>query len=102
MRHAAFALAALLGLSAAPALAQEEPTAHITIRPGGNSEAEISFPTLNNPNYLDAGPLQDPPGTDKSEDYQDQAGGNDPIDSGPGSDVDADLMPDNDGAYDEQ
>ncbi len=91
---AAFAFAALLGLAASPALAQQQAEEHVIIRPGGNSDVEITFPTHNDPNYLDPGPLQDNPGSDKSEDYQDQAGGNDPIDSGAGSDVDSDLMPD--------
>jgi hypothetical protein len=100
MRYAAIAFAALLGLAANPAFAQQAEE-HITIRPGGSSDVEITFPTHNDPNYLDPGPLEDNPGSDKSEDYQDQAGGNDPIDSGAGSDVDSDLMPDNDGAYDE-
>ncbi|MDF2999052.1 MAG: hypothetical protein K0R27_4689 [Xanthobacteraceae bacterium] len=98
MRYAA--LVAIVAFAAAPALAQEAQE-RITIHPGGGSDTEITFPTHNNPNYLDYGPLDDKPGSDKSEDYQNQAGGNDPIDSGPGSDVDADLMPDNDGAYDE-
>lgn len=101
MRHPALAFAAFIALAAGPALAQNAQE-RIIIHPGGGSDAEINFQTHNNPNFLDYGPLDDTPGSDKSEDYQDQAGGNDPIDSGPGSDVDADLMPDNDGAYDEQ
>ncbi len=60
---------------------------------------EITIPPINNPNYLDYGPLPDKPGSDKSQDYMDQAGGNYENLSGPGSDVDADVMPDTDGAY---
>lgn len=97
MRYPALALAALFALPALPALAQEK----ITIHPGPRGDTEITFPTENDPNYLNYGPLDDVPGSDKSEDYQNQAGGNDPIDSGPGSDVDADVLPDADGAYDE-
>lgn len=91
----ALALPVLGGLSAASA--QE----HITVHPGPQGETELSFPTQNNPNYLDYGPLPDNPGADKSQDYMDQAGGNDAPDTGPGSDVDADVLPDSDGAYDE-
>ena len=93
-------------LVAAPAFAQEQITIHP--RPNGSTQSttpngglEISIPTINNPNYLDYGPLPDKPGSDKSNDYANQAGGNDMGDSGPGSDNDADILPDQDGAYDE-
>jgi len=103
MRNTTLVLAALIGLVASPLRAQE----HITIHPeppAGTRNAdgtEFNFKPLNNPNYLDYGPLPDKPGSDHSMDYANQAGGNDPIMSGPGSDVDADEMPDSDGAYDE-
>lgn len=101
MRHAAFWLSGLLALATpfAGAFAQQEEK--IIIHPGPHGETEMSFPTENNPNFLDYGPLPDNPGADKSQDYMDQAGGNDAPDLGPGSDVDADVMPDSDGAYDE-
>jgi hypothetical protein len=102
MRRAVLVLAAFLAVASTPVLAQEEPREHITIHPDGSGDTEITFPTQNNPNYLDYGPLDDKPGSDKSEDYEDQAGGNDAPDTGPGSDVDSDIMPDDDGAYDEQ
>ena len=105
MRYAAF-LVTCLAFGAAPALAQEQITIHP--RPNGSTQSttpngglEISIPTINNPNYLDYGPLPDKPGSDHSNDYANQAGGNDMDESGPGSDVDADILPDQDGAYDE-
>lgn len=97
MRYAAIALTMTLGLATQPAMAQE----HVTVHPSPEGGVEIKFPTINNPNYLNYGPLPDTPGSDKSQDYMNQAGGNDPGDSGPGSDVDADVLPDSDGAYDE-
>lgn len=103
MRRTTLILVALLGVAATPIRAQE----HITVHPqppagtGNAAGTEFTFKPLNNPNYLDYGPLPDKPGSDKSMDYANQAGGNDPIGGGPGSDVDADVMPDNDGAYDE-
>lgn len=105
MRYAAF-LVTCLAVSAAPAMAQEQITIHPrpnapTQAPTANGGLEITIPPINNPNYLDYGPLPDKPGSDKSNDYANQAGGNDPIGSGPGSDVDADILPDQDGAYDE-
>lgn len=105
MRYAAF-LVTCLALGAVPAVAQEQITVHP--RPNGETQSttpngglEITIPTLNNPNYLDYGPLPDKPGSDKSNDYNNPAGGNDMIQSGPGSDNDSDILPDQDGAYDE-
>jgi hypothetical protein len=104
MRYAVLPALALLAAATLPAAAQNNITVHPgapvgpTITPGGGEE--ISIPTLNNPNYLDYGPLPDKPGSGHSMDYMNQAGGDTPIGSGPGSDVDADILPDSDGAYD--
>ncbi|MCK0208559.1 hypothetical protein MWN33_11000 [Starkeya koreensis] len=98
MRNVAVALAAILLAGVIPAAAQQP----ITVRPSqkiSGGGLEISIPPVNNPNYLDYGPLPDKPGSDHSMDYVNQAGGNYMDFSGPGSDVDADVMPDNDGAY---
>lgn len=99
MRYAAFAVLALTLGATLPANAQSS----VTIRPGPQPQpgggVEINIPPVNNPNFLDYGPLPNSPGSDKSMDYMNQAGGDDPIASGPGSDVDADLLPDSDGAY---
>ncbi len=93
---------AFASFSAAPASAQSSITVHPQPQPGTGSGGgvEINIKPLNNPNYLDYGPLPDNPGADHSQDYMNQAGGNSPDMSGPGSDVDADVMPDSDGAYD--
>ncbi|HSI39797.1 MAG TPA: hypothetical protein VLA00_04525 [Xanthobacteraceae bacterium] len=102
MRHDLLALAAALGLAALTATAvraQQNVIIHPAPAPS-QSGTETHFRPLNNPNYLDYGPLPNNPGADKSQDYMNQAGGNDPAFSGPGSDVDSDIMPDNDGAYD--
>ncbi|MCS0503764.1 hypothetical protein [Ancylobacter mangrovi] len=102
MRYAAFPVLALLMTAPVAALAQSSITVHPgpTGQPQPGGGVEINIPTVNNPNYLDYGPLPDPRGSDKSMDYMNQAGGNDPIFSGPGSDNDSDILPDNDGAYD--
>ena len=99
MRHAVLPAFALLIAAALPAGAQQPITVHPEA-PVGPPGEEIVIPPVNNPNYLDYGPLPDKPGSGHSMDYMNQAGGNDPISSGPGSDVDADIMPDSDGAYD--
>lgn len=92
---------ALSAVSAVSAFAQSSITVHPQPQPGsGSGGLEIKIKPLNNPNYLDYGPLPDNPGADHSQDYMNQAGGNSPDMSGPGSDVDADVMPDSDGAYD--
>ena len=90
--------AATVSLATLPAQAQSSITVHPQPQPGGG--VEINIPPVNNPNFLDYGPLPDKPGSGHSMDYMNQAGGNDPIGSGPGSDVDADILPDSDGAYD--
>ncbi|MBS9476431.1 hypothetical protein [Ancylobacter radicis] len=100
MRYAACLVIGWLALGALPASAQSSITVHPQPQPGGSGGMEIKIPPLNNPNYLDYGPLPDKPGSDHSQDYMNQAGGNSPDMSGPGSDVDADVMPDSDGAYD--
>ncbi|WP_018391023.1 hypothetical protein [Ancylobacter sp. FA202] len=97
MRYAVLSVAALLVAGLAPAGAQQPIEVHPNQPAGGG--LEISIPPINNPNYLDYGPLPDNPGADKSQDYMEQAGGNYENLSGPGSDVDADVMPDSDGAY---
>lgn len=93
---------ALSALSAVPAGAQSSITVHPQPNAGSNDPVnlEIKIKPLNNPNYLDYGPLPDKPGADHSQDYMNQAGGNSPDFAGPGSDVDADVLPDSDGAYD--
>lgn len=100
MRTALFAslAAALLGAAPAVAVAQEHITVHPKVEPGPGGEPGevIQFKPLNNPNFLDYGPLPDNPGADKSQDYEAQAGGDFPDIAGPGSDNDADVMPDND------
>lgn len=102
MRYPAFLVASLLaGASVAgPALAQSQITVHP--KPNQNMGEEIVIPPLNNSNYLDPGPAPYKPGSDKSMDYMNQAGGNDfnGVGEGIGADVDADLLPDGDGAYD--
>jgi len=101
MRHAAVLSATVLMLAGAlPASAQQSLTVHPQPRAGGNGGLEITIPPINNPNYLDYGPLPDHPGADHSQDYMNQAGGDTMGDSGPGSDDFADLLPDSDGAYD--
>ncbi|SCW46142.1 hypothetical protein [Ancylobacter rudongensis] len=97
MRYAVLSVAALLVAGLSPAGAQQPIEVHPNKPAGGG--LEISIPPINNPNYLDYGPLPDKPGADKSQDYMEQAGGNYENLSGPGSDVDADVMPDSDGAY---
>ncbi|QIB35839.1 hypothetical protein [Ancylobacter pratisalsi] len=99
MRYVAFPVLALLLGASLPANAQST----ITVRPGPQPQPggglEINIPPVNNPNFLDYGPLPDPRGSGKSNDYMNQAGGNSPIGGGPGSDFDADILPDSDGAY---
>ncbi|MDR6955570.1 hypothetical protein J2X65_004952 [Ancylobacter sp. 3268] len=103
MRYAAFIAAglAVAVFAAGPATAQQSITVHPQAQPGGMGE-EIVIPPLNNPNYLDPGPMPDRPGSDKSMDYMNQAGGNElgGVGVGIGNDVDADDLPDGDGAYD--
>lgn len=101
MRYAALFVIGLCAAGALPASAQQSVTVHPKQQPqvGGEGGLEIKIPPINNPNYLDYGPLPDNPGADKSQDYMNQAGGNDPDMSGPGSDNDADILPDSDGAY---
>ncbi len=99
--------AALGALAALPAAAQQSVTIHpapqqgVTeqVTPGGG--LDIQFPTHNDSNYLNYGPLPDKPGSGHSQDYMDQAGGNDldGVGVGIGADVDADIMPDSDSAY---
>lgn len=99
MRYAVISAAALFLAGVLPAGAQQQP---ITVHPKsqtGNGGLEITIPPINNPNYLDYGPLPDKPGSGHSNDYMEQAGGDYMDLSGPGSDVDADVMPDSDGAY---
>ncbi|MBS7542878.1 hypothetical protein [Ancylobacter oerskovii] len=103
MRYAAFIAAGLAAaaLTAGPATAQQSITVHPQGQPRSMGE-EIVIPPLNNPNYLDPGPMPDRPGSDKSMDYMNQAGGNElgGVGVGIGADVDADDLPDGDGAYD--
>lgn len=99
MRYAALSVAALLVAGVLPAGAQQPIQVHPSQPSGGGGGVEITIPPINNPNYLDYGPLPDKPGSDKSDDYMEQAGGDYMDLSGPGSDVDADVMPDSDGAY---
>ncbi|MCK0197786.1 hypothetical protein MWN34_12785 [Ancylobacter sp. 6x-1] len=94
-----------MGLSQ-PARAQESVTVHpnpengvtTTVQPNGGMK--IEFPAKNDSNYLNYGPLPDDPGADKSQDYMNQAGGDDleSVGDGMGSDFDADLLPDSDSA----
>lgn len=95
MRYAAFPIVAFLLAGTAGAIAQ--PPAAGSPPPAGGEE--IVIPPLNNPNYLDPGPMPDNPGSDKSMDYMNQAGGDDMGLSGPGSDIGSDVQPANDGAY---
>lgn len=97
MRYTAIFFAAVLVAGILPAGAQQP----IEVHPNKQAQGglEVTIPPINNPNYLDYGPLPDKPGADKSEDYMEQAGGDYENLSGPGSDVDADVMPDDDGAY---
>ncbi|QFR32332.1 hypothetical protein [Ancylobacter sp. TS-1] len=97
MRYAAVSLAAILLAGVLPAGAQQSITIRPKVQPDGG--LEISIPPVNNPNYLDYGPLPDKPGSDHSMDYMNQAGGDYMDLSGPGSNVDSDVMPDSDGAY---
>lgn len=99
MRYAVISAAALVIAGALPAAAQESITVHPRAQPGNGGGLEITIPPINNPNYLDPGPMPNDPGTDKSQDYMNQAGGDYMNDAGPGSDVDADILPDSDGAY---
>ncbi len=76
MRYAAVLSATVLMLAGAlPANAQQSVTVHPQPRAGGNGGLEITIPPINNPNYLDYGPLPDHPGADHSQDYMNQAGG---------------------------
>lgn len=102
MRYAALLAAGLAFAAASPAAAQSSVTVHPQPQQPGGMGEEISIPPLNNPNYLDPGPMPDNPGSDKSMDYMNQAGGNElgGVGVGIGSDVDADDLPDGDGAYD--
>ncbi|GLK84412.1 hypothetical protein [Ancylobacter defluvii] len=100
MRYALLAAGlAAATFAAGPAWAQQSITVHPQPRAQGE---EIVIPPLNNPNYLDPGPMPDRPGSDKSMDYMNQAGGNElgGVGVGIGNDVDADDLPDGDGAYD--
>lgn len=95
-------LAAALALPAVPALAQQSAiTIHPNPVPNGDERMQIDIPPLNNPNYLDPGPAPYVPGSSKAQDYMDQAGGDSlgGVGVGIGNDVDADLLPDSDSAY---
>lgn len=102
-RYAAPVAVAMLVISLAlPALAQQPAiTIHPNSLPDGDGKVEINIPPLNNPNYLDPGPAPYQPGSSKSEDYMFQPGGNSMggVGVGIGGDVDADLLPDSDSAY---
>lgn len=103
MRYAALLAAGFaVSLAASPAGAQSSITVHPPAQQPGGMGEEIVIPPLNNPDYLDPGPMPDKPGSDKSMDYMNQAGGNElgGVGVGIGSDVDADDLPDGDGAYD--
>lgn len=97
----ALAVAAALALPVAPTLAQSSITIHPRTVPNGDEGVQISIPPLNNPNYLDPGPAPFEPGSSKSQDYMFQPGGNSlgGVGVGIGNDVDADLLPDSDSAY---